>query len=70
VETEITLKNIPRRIGSHLNRHKYTYAAGAVAIGALFIIRTENKMFQSFLISKGIDPNEFYYPQGITAPVS
>jgi len=67
VEIKTTLKNTARKVGSHLNRNKVAYVAGAVAISAIALQQRNNNAFQAFLTEKGIDPQEFYFPEGLLA---
>ena len=57
------LKVIPSKVKNHLLRNKFAYAAGAVAIAAIALQQSNRKAWTEFLISKEIDPNEFFNPE-------
>lgn len=63
--TKFNAKTVASKVGNHLNRHKFTYAAGAVAIAAIAIQQENLKLFKSFLIEKGIDPVEYFNPESL-----
>ena len=50
-------------IKNHLLRNKVAYAASAVAIGAVALQVKRGSAFKEFLVSKGIDPDEFLNPE-------
>lgn len=65
MEIKTTINNTARKVGSHLNRNKVAYAAGAVAIAAIALQQRNNNAFSGFLVDKGIDPMEFYCPEAL-----
>lgn len=48
------------KVKNHIVKHRGKYAAGAVAFAAIAIQRKHFKMFDEFLIEKGIDPKEYW----------
>ena len=58
------LKLIPTRIKNHVGRNKVAYAMGSLAAAAIALQQSNTKAFYRFLESKGIDPEEYYYPEG------
>lgn len=62
---ENKIKAIPSKIKNHLSRHKFAYAFGAIALGAVALQQRNNKSWAEFLESKGIDPNEFFNPEAL-----
>jgi len=58
-----TIKAMPSKIKNHIVRHKATYVAGAVAVAAIALQQRNRKEFDKFLISKGIDLDEYYCPE-------
>jgi hypothetical protein len=58
-KTRRTLK----RIKNHFAANKAAYVMGAVALAAIALQQTSRIEHDKFLISKGIDPDEFYCPE-------
>ena len=54
---------IPSKIVNHVASHKAAYVAGAIAIAAVALQQRNRKDFDAFMISKGIDPLEYYCPE-------
>jgi hypothetical protein len=59
-----TPKQVVLKIKNHVKSNKVTYAVGAVAIAAIALQQRNRAEFDKFLISKGIDLDEYYYPEG------
>lgn len=59
------VKNAVVSVKNHTKNHKATYAAGAVAIAAIALQQSNLRSFYKFLEERGINPQEFYYPEGL-----
>jgi predicted patatin/cPLA2 family phospholipase len=57
-----TIKAMPSKVMNHVRTHKAAYVAGAVAVAAIALQQRNRKEFDKFLISKGIDLDEYYTP--------
>jgi hypothetical protein len=58
-----TVKTHLTKIKNHVKDHKGTYAMGAVAVAAIALQQWNRTAFTEFMISKGIDPDEYYCPE-------
>jgi hypothetical protein len=58
-KTKKTLK----RIKTNVATHRAAYVMGAVAVTAIALQQSNRKAFDKFMISKGIDPEEYYCPE-------
>lgn len=63
MEVKNTIKSTARKVGSHLNRNKVAYVAGAVAVAAIALQQANNNSFRNFMIEEGIDPMKYYNPE-------
>jgi hypothetical protein len=58
------IKDKAIKVKNHVVRNKVTYAVGAVAVAAIALQQSNKNAFYKFLETKGIDPQEYYYPEG------
>ena len=63
MEEENTTESVPTRVWNHLRRNKVAYALGAITISVVALQRSNNKAWEEFLVSREIDPNEFFNPE-------
>jgi hypothetical protein len=63
-DTKTTLKDRAVKIKNHLKTHKFAYAAGTVAVLAVALQQSNVRAFEKFLVEKGIDPKEYFLPEG------
>jgi hypothetical protein len=52
-----------RKIREHLKANRTAYIMTAVAISAIALQQLNRTQFDKFLVSKGIDPDEYYCPE-------
>lgn len=52
-----------RKIRNHVAANKAAYVMGAVAIAATALQQRNRIEFDKFMVSKGIDPDEYYCPE-------
>jgi hypothetical protein len=52
------------KVKNHVSRHKVEYAVGVTAAAFLVLIHRNNDAIDAFLIEKGIDPAEYWNPEG------
>lgn len=57
------LKATALRVKNHVVRQKYAYGFATLAALAMWTQQRNMKVFNEFLIEKGIDPLEFYNPE-------
>ncbi len=50
---------------NHVMRHKGFYGMGALAVTAIAIQQANVSTFTKFLVEKGIDPMEYFYPEAL-----
>jgi hypothetical protein len=52
-----------RKIREHIKANRAAYIMGAVAISAIALQQHNRIQFNKFLVSKGIDLDEYYIPE-------
>jgi len=57
------IKDTANKVKNHVKRQKAAYVLGTVAIAAIALQQSNRKAFYRFLVEKGINPVEYYYPE-------
>ena len=56
-------KEALKKIKNHVAANKAAYVVGAIAISAIALQQRNRVEFDKFLVSKGIDLDEYYLPE-------
>jgi hypothetical protein len=64
-DMKVQLKATALKIKNHVVRHRVSYVVGGIASAAIVLQQRNRKAFEGFLVEKGIDPMEFYFPESV-----
>lgn len=56
------LKNAALKTINHIHDHRGVYCAGAAAFAMVWLHQGAIRDWESFLVEKGIDPDEYFLP--------